>query len=393
MTIIETDINLPYYEDAPLVYTPRFKQSKSGSFSFITIFLFSLFTWWIFFDPRFHSSSAIIFSYLISNFGLIGVIWAMWFDNWPYFYKMKKLWKGALIGTLMNFLIILLMFGIFPFFHFIYSNLLGIFTREISFYVSAFVFASLGGSCFSFSLLWNTGTMYYPFLKYKQPKKGTFLLLIGSGITFITWFFFFFFTGNQDAIVVANALQIQYYNSLGWTQWVAFLVFLTITVYKYKPWSKITNIQPFMGLLAFAICFFLGLIIAAFFPYLVPIFFDPYFFLLGQSADIIQRLDGWYKIGVTYPTFLIISVFIIMFFFKSWFEKFKFWNNSFLKTILIFAIGTIGFLVFSTFTPLLIGCCPNVWQSNPIPFLFWFLYLMSIYIYIWKKWPYFKTFK
>jgi hypothetical protein len=240
---------------------------------------------------------------------------------------------------------------------------------------------------------WNSGTMYWPFLKFKQPKRGFYLWLVGCLFTFFFWHLFFFFTGNPDAIVEANALKTQFYNSLGWTQWVAFFTCLTIIVYKYRPWSKLAKKQPYIGIITFLVCFFLGLLISAFFPFLVPIFFDPLFLLLGQSADIIQKLDGWYKMGVTYPTFLILALFLMEFFFKNWFKRYKYSQSLIFRTFLIFVIGTISFLLFSLFSPFLIGVSSNIWNSNPIPFLFWFFYIILLYIYVWKKWPYYKIYK
>ncbi|MEJ2249084.1 MAG: hypothetical protein P8Y70_08920, partial [Candidatus Lokiarchaeota archaeon] len=178
-------VEIPLYEEAPVVVIPRFKQPKVGIYSFLTILLISLVSWWIFFDPRFHSANMVIFANLFGNFGLMAVIWASWFENWPLFNKLDKIWKIGLIGTLINLLIIIvLIFGILPFFHYFYSHLLGIFNRDIAFYVSASIFATLGASSFSFGVLWNAGTMYWPFIKFKQPKRGIYLWIIGSGITF-----------------------------------------------------------------------------------------------------------------------------------------------------------------------------------------------------------------
>ncbi|MHA1328621.1 MAG: hypothetical protein ACTSRH_15085 [Promethearchaeota archaeon] len=89
---------------------------------------------------------------VIGGFGLIGVVWAIWFENWPYYYWFKKPWKIGLVGTIINSLLILMFIFLFlPLFISLYCS--EITDPYIAWYVGASIFGALSGSCFSFGVL------------------------------------------------------------------------------------------------------------------------------------------------------------------------------------------------------------------------------------------------
>jgi hypothetical protein len=391
---------LPDAEEAPLVFMPRFKQPISGIIALGVVGLISLLTWYLFFDPRFHDPHIVHFASLIAGFGLIGIVWAIWFENWPYYNKFKTPWKIGLIGTIINIAIALIFtFLLLPLFNIFYGPSIENSDPFLSWYIGASIFGSLSGSCFSFSVLFVAGTMYWPFFKYKQPKRGIIVWAIGSAIMITVWFFLFFPAGNPTATTEGDVVYRQYAYSLGWTQWVIFFSLLTQLVFEYWPWNVLAIKQPYMGILCFFVCTILGLIVSLVFPYLIPFIFDPIFLAAGgDPVNSVDQFKGWFVMSISYAIFLILAIVVVSLFFDNWPKRFRQWQNLVFRLLLVLGLGTAMFFAYYFLAPYLIGDPiggqPNqYWLINPTPFVLWFLWIELLYSWVWKNWPIYKTYR
>jgi len=403
MALAGEKVGIPSAEDAPMIVMARYKQPIAGILSILIVFIISLVTWWIFFDPRWHNPlpsyemEVTAWATVIGGFGLIGVMWAIWFENWPYYNWFKTPWKVGLVGTAINGVIICLFVLVFlPLFNSIYAGQNP--NSYIAWFVGASIFGALSGSCFSFGVLWVAGTMYWPFFKVKQPKRGIIVWFIGNTITLIVWFLLFIPAGNPMASSEASAIKPitffpSYAFSLGWTQWLIFFSLLTLMAFEYWPWSKLAKKQPFIGLIAFASCTVLGLLISYFFPdVIVKNIFDPFFVAIGGTPpDAVTRLKGWYMMSITYAIFLICAVVLVSLFFDNWPKKFPQWKNFLFRFLLVMVIGTLSFIGYYLLSPFIFGDNINFWRMNPTPFVLWFLWIEILFAYVWRKWPIYRA--
>ncbi len=403
-------VGIPTADEAPMVVMARYKQPLAGFLSIIIVFIISYVTWLIFFDPRWHNPypsqtmEITAWATVIGGFGLIGVVWAIWFENWPYYNWFRKPWKVGIVGTVINAGIILLFTLILlPLFNSFYgTETTGPFSEYISWYLGASIFGALSGSCFSFAVLWVAGTMYWPFFKIKQPKRGIIVWIIGNAITILVWFLLFLPTGERTAGTEVDAVKPitefpSYAFSLGWTQWLIFFSLLTLMVFEYWPWSKLGRKQPFIGMIAFVSCILLGLLVSYYFPTIVQLIFDPFFIAIGGvppgGVDIISvtRFKGWYMMSITYAIFLICAVVLVSLFFDNWPKKYSQWKNFIIRFLLVIGIGTLTYLAYYILSPILFGDDPNYWQMNPTPFILWFLWIEILFAYVWRKWPIYRA--
>jgi hypothetical protein len=408
MALAGEKIGIPSADEAPMIVMARYKQPIAGILSIALVFVISIVTWWIFFDPRLHNPypnqemEITAWATVIGGFGLIGVVWAIWFENWPYYNWFRTPWKVGLVGTAINFGIILIFsLLLLPWFTSIYSS--EIIARGlpddpyIAWFVGASIFGALSGSCFSFAVLWVAGTMYWPFFKIKQPKRGIIVWIIGNAITILVWFLLFFPAGERTATSEASAVKPitgfpSYAFSLGWTQWLIFFSLLTMMVFEYWPWSKLGRKQPFIGMIATVSCIILGLIVSILFPYIAQFIFDPFFIAIGGTPpDPVPRLKGWYMMSITYAIFLICAVVLVSLFFDNWPKKFTQWKNFLHRFLLVIGIGTLTFLAYYILSPIVFGDDTNYWLMNPTPFTLWFLWIEILFAYVWRKWPIYRA--
>jgi hypothetical protein len=405
MALAGEKVGIPSSEEAPLIVMARFKQPLAGLYSILIVFAISFVTWLIFFDPRWHNPlpnqemEVTAWATVIGGFGLIGVVWAIWLENWPYYNWFRTPWKVGVVGTIINAGIILLFTLVFlPLFNSFYgTETTGPFSAYISWYLGASIFGALSGSCFSFAVLWVAGTMYWPFFKLKQPKRGIIIWIIGNAITLLVWFLLFIPAGNRFASTEVDAVQPvthfpSYAFSLGWTQWLIFFSLLTLMVFEYWPWSKLGRKQPFIGMIAFASCTVLGLVFSLLGPQIAQYIFDPFFIAIGGTPpDAVTRYKGWYMMSITYAIFLICAVVLVSLFFDNWPKKYAQWKNFLFRFILVIVIGTLSFLVYYLFSPILFGDTPNYWRMNPTPFVLWYLWIEILFAYVWRKWPIYRA--
>jgi hypothetical protein len=402
MALAGEKVGIPNSEEAPLIVMARFKQPLAGLYSILIVFAISFVTWLIFFDPRWHiplpnqEMQFTAWATVIGGFGLIGVVWAIWFENWPYYNWFRTPWKVGVVGTIINAIIILVfVLLLLPLFNLYYGSEIS--NPYVAWYLGASIFGALSGSCFSFAVLWVAGTMYWPFFKLKQPKRGIIVWIIGNAIMLLVWFLLFIPAGNRFASSEVDAvLPVTYFPSyafsLGWTQWLIFFSLLTLMVFEYWPWSKLGRKQPFIGMIAFASCTVLGLIFSLTGPYIAQYIFDPFFVAIGGiPPDAVTRYKAWYLMSITYAIFLICAVIFVSLFFDNWPKKYTQWKNFLFRFILVIVIGTISFLGYYLLSPYLFGDNTNYWKMNPTPFVLWFLWIEILFAYVWRKWPIYKA--
>jgi hypothetical protein len=402
MALAGEKVGIPSADEAPMIVMARFKQPLAGILSILIVFIISFITWLIFFDPRWHNPLPLwdmeitAWATVIGGFGLIGVVWAIWFENWPYYNWFRTPWKVGLVGTAINAIIIIIFtLVLLPLFTSFYSTQIS--DPYIAWFVGASILGALSGSCFSFGVLWVAGTMYWPFFKLKQPKRGIIVWVIGNAITLIVWFLLFFPAGERTATSEASAVKPitsfpSYAFSLGWTQWIILFSLLTLMVFEYWPWSKLGKKQPFIGIIAFGSCILLGLIASLIGPYFAKYIFDPFFDMIGGTPpDAVTRLKGWYMMSITYAIFLICAVVLVSLFFDNWPKKYSQWKNFLFRFLLIIVIGTLTFLGYYLLSPLLFGDTTDYWRMNPTPFILWFLWIEILFAYVWRKWPIYRA--
>ena len=402
MALAGEKVGIPSAEEAPLVVMARFKQPLAGLYSILIVFVISFVTWLLFFDPRWHNPlptqemEITAWATVIGGFGLIGVVWAIWFENWPYYNWFRTPWKVGVVGTAINAVIILIfVFLLLPLFNSWYGSEIS--DSYIAWYLGASILGALSGSCFSFAVLWVAGTMYWPFFKVKQPKRGIIVWIIGNAITLIVWVLLFLPAGNRFATSEASAVQPitffpSYAFSLGWTQWLIMFSLLTLTVFEYWPWSKLGRKQPFIGMIAFISCALLGLLFSLIGPSIAKFIFDPFFVAIGGiPPDEVTRFKGWYMMSITYAIFLICAVVLVSLFFDNWPKKYTQWKNFVIRFIIVIIIGTLSFLAYYIFSPILFGDTTNYWRMNPTPFVLWFLWIEILFAYVWRKWPIYRA--
>ncbi len=408
MALAGEKIGIPSADEAPMIVMARYKQPLAGILSIALVFVISIVTWWIFFDPRWHNPypnqemEITAWATVIGGFGLIGVVWAIWFENWPYYNWFRTPWKVGLVGTALNFVIILIFsLLLLPWFTSIYSS--EIIARGlpddpyIAWFLGASIFGALSGSLFSFAVLWVAGTMYWPFFKIKQPKRGIIVWIIGNAITILAWFLLFIPAGERTTTSEASAVKPitgfpSYAFSLGWTQWIIFFSLLTMMVFEYWPWSKLGRKQPFIGMIATGACILLGLVVSVLFPYVAQYIFDPFFIAIGGiPPGPVPRLKGWYMMSITYAIFLICAVVLVSLFFDNWPKKYTQWKNFLYRFLLVIGIGTLTFLGYYLLSPIVFGDNTNYWLMNPTPFTLWFLWIEILFAYVWRKWPIYRA--
>jgi hypothetical protein len=398
MALSGEKVGIPSAEEAPMIVMARYRQPFAGFLSIIIVFIISIVTWWIFFDPRWHSTKVVPWASVIGGFGLIGVVYAIWFENWPYYNWFRTPWKVGLVGTVINAIIIIIFtLVLLPAFNSYYSA--KITDDYVAWYVGASIFGAISGSLFSFAVLFVAGTMYWPFFKLKQPKRGVIVWVIGSAITTLVWFFLFFPNGNRESYAtISTAVKgvyapiPNYPFSLGWTQWIIVFSLLTLMVFEYWPWSKLGRKQPFIGLIAFGSCIILGLIANYLSPIIVENIVDPFFVLIGgDPPGDIQRFVGVYVMHINYAIFLTCAVVLVALFFDNWPKKYSQWKNFLIRLVLVVVIGTAAFYAYYLLSPLLFGETSNYWEMNPTPFVLWFLWIEILFAYVWRKWPIYKA--
>ncbi len=387
MALTGEKVGIPEAEEAPVVVMARWKQPLTGIVAMIYSLIISMLVWMVF-----AYNNLIILANMFAGFGLMAVLFAIWFENWP-FYKLKKPWKVGIVATIFNVVVAFVLFIIANWFSLAYGAALGISDPSIALAVGWSIFGALSASCFSFAVLWVAGTMYWPVLHKKQPVRGVIVFVIGMVITILVWYLLFYPYGNPAA-VLGNPLTWvlpMYGINMAWTQWTIFFSLLTLMVFEYWPWNKAGK-QPLIGICAFVVCAVLGyvaVIVAGIMGYMVTV---PLFALLGfvnpGEPFTAMGVGLW---NVAYADWLIAAVIVVALFFDNWPKGYSQTKNLLIRLITVLILGTFFFFAFFYIAPLLgLATTVNPYLTNLTPFLLVLLWIQLIYAYLWRKWPIYK---
>jgi hypothetical protein len=372
---------IPESQEAPVAMIPRWKQPVSGIVSLILVFAITFLVWFI---PGVATLSSIL-----AGFGIMGVLFAIWGENWP-ISKLREPWKIGLVATIVNIVITFVFFFVANWFAMVYSPWIGVTDPAAHIGVGWAIFGSLSASMFSFAVLWLAGSMYWPWFDKKQPARGIRLFIVGWIITIIVWLILFFPYGNPDAVPtdVQSWVLPQYGISMGWTQWTIFFSLLTLMAFEYWPWDKAGK-QPKIGVAALIGCSILGLIMVVAAGFIVGFIFVPVFALLGYTVPgTEQLLVGIGLMNVGYADWLIVAVVVVSLFFDNWPKKYSQGKNLAVRFITILVIGTVLFATFYLYSPFLgAAYVGSPFYDNPTSFLLMLIWVQLIFAYLWKKWP------
>ncbi|MEM2141879.1 MAG: hypothetical protein QXS20_03440 [Candidatus Thorarchaeota archaeon] len=387
MALTGEKVGIPEAEEAPVVVVARWKQPLAGIIALIYIFVITAIVWYAM------SQTVLIFTAsLLGGFGLMAVLFAIWFENWP-FYKLKAPWKVGIAATILNVIVAFVLIYIASWFAAAYGASLGIVDPTVALWVGWSIFGALSASCFSFGVLWVAGTMYWPVFQKKQPVRGIVVFIIGMLITLVAWYLLFYPYGNPAA-VLANPLTWvlpMYGINMAWTQWTIFFSLLTLMTFEYWPWKKAGK-QPLIGIVAFIVCAVLGYVfvyVAGIVGYLVTV---PLFGLLGfanPGEPLTAAAVGLWN--VAYADWLIAAVIIVSLFLDNWPKGFSQMKNILIRLILVIILATVFFIGFYYVAPLLlIAGNGNPYYTSVTTFVIVMLWLQLVFAYLWRKWPLYK---
>ncbi|MHA1779241.1 MAG: hypothetical protein ACTSYL_00055 [Candidatus Thorarchaeota archaeon] len=383
MALAGDKVGVPEVDEAPVVVLPRWKQPIAGIVSLLLTFIIAIAVWLI---PGMN-----LLGSLLGGFGLMSVLFSIWFENWPFYQKLRTPWKVGLAATIVNAIVAILLFYVATMFGAMYGLSLGIADPLTATAVGWAIFGALSASCFSFAVLWLAGTMYWPWFDKKQPGRGARVFIVGIIITIIVWYFLFYPYGNPAATLADPLSWVlpMYGINMAWTQWTIFFSLLTLMVFEYSPWNKAGK-QPLIGIIAFVGCVILGLVwvfVAGLvgFSVTLPIFLmfypDP-----GASAYA-GAVGIW---NVAYADWLIAAVIIVALFFDNWPKSHSQGVNFFIRLFTVLFLGTLFFFGFYLIAPF-IGLGSSPFTVNPTAFLLVLLWVELVFAYLWRKWPVYTT--
>jgi hypothetical protein len=380
-------IGVPEAEEAPVVVMPRWKQPIAGIIGLIVTFVITLIAWYIV-----ALGGAAAFLSLIGGFGLMGVLFAIWFENWPFSTKFDKPWKVGIAATILNVIVIVIMVFVTIWFSGVYGAMLGITDPLTAYWVGASIFGALSASCFSFAVLWVAGTMYWPWFDKRQPGRGIRVFIVGWIITLVAWAILFFPYGNPAATALNPLTWVlpMYGINMAWTQWIIFFSLLTLMTFEYWPWDKLGS-QPKIGIAAFVVCSVLGFIwvyVAGIVGFIVT---DPLFQLLGfvAPADVSAAVGLW---NVAYADWLIVAVIAVALFLDNWPKGYSQKVNLLIRLVTVVILGTLFFILSYYFSPILgMAFVGSPYYDNLTAFLVFLLWIELVFAYLWRKWPVYTT--
>ncbi len=384
MALTGEKVGIPEAEEAPVVLMPRWKQPLAGIIALIWTFVVSIAVWYLIgFSPFYAGVS------LFGGFGLMAVLFAIWFENWP-FYKLKTPWKVGLAATILNVIVALVFYFIASVFAVAYAGGLGITDLATQLGVGWAIFGSLSASCFSFAVLWVAGTMYWPVFDKKQPMRGVIVFIIGWIVTLVAWFLLFFPYGNPAAVLVNPLSWVlpAYGINMAWTQWTIFFSLLTLMAFEYSPWNKAGK-QPLIGISAFIVCIVLGYLWVYVAGIVGAYITLPMFLAFGYpdpgAAQQLVAIGLW---NVAYADWLITAVIAVSLFMDNWPKGYSQGMNFLVRLIVVVILGTLFFLLSYLIAPALsVLYLGNPFYDNLTPFLLVVLWVQLVFAYLWRKWP------
>ncbi len=392
MALTGEKIGIPEADEAPVVVMPRWKQPIAGIVSLIWTLVFTAVAWFVIGYSPVPIASAVS---LFGGFGLMAVLFAIWFENWP-FYKLRAPWKVGLAATIWNVIVAFIFYFLANWFATLYAPYIGLVDAYVTLGVGWAIFGSLSASCFSFAVLWVAGTMYWPVFDKKQPVRGIIVFAFGWIITLAVWLLMFFPFGNPAASLLDPlSWVVQPYGlNMGWTQWTIFFSLLTLMTFEYWPWNKAGK-QPLIGIAAFIVCAILGyvaVIVAGLLGMYVTL---PLFIAMFGNPGVAFHLPAVGLWNVAYADWLIVAVIVVSLFMDNWPKGFSQMKNILIRLVTVFILGTLFFIGIYFVTPFLsVPLLPffgNPFYDNITAFLLVMLWVQLIFAYLWRKWPIYTT--
>jgi AAT family amino acid transporter len=272
---------------------PRWGQPLTGIISLASFTVIAWVLWYIFSDPRGPIGSfPYPFVMYLAMMILVGLYQHMFLGDWP-FENLPQPTRG-IVQTIMNlvitwFMIHIVFYKIFGLgFNFLsQSNLEALAAAENAgkldlAAMEAKHFAESAVVCFVL-----IGFYSYPFVTIlfgKWPIRPSDLPQPQAGLAEIAWcsmltMFFYvvlivpFWGWLYDTVLGSGfGFNVPWWDSIagfnhvhwvfGWWEWMIIVLFMTVNVWRMKPWSVITLPQPWKGVVSFLINVFLGYIIA-----------------------------------------------------------------------------------------------------------------------------------
>lgn len=390
MALTGDKIGIPEAEEAPVVVMPRWKQPIAGIIGLIWSFIWAIIVWYLIGISPFAAAVS-----LIGGFGLMAVLFAIWFENWP-FYKLGSPWKVGIAATVLNVIVAFVFYFTANWFAVAYGAMLGITDPVAALGVGWAIFGSLSASCFSFAVLWVAGTMYWPVFDKKQPLRGIIVFVVGWIITLVVWLFLFYPYGNPVAVATEplNWVATEYGLNMAWTQWTIFFSLLTLMTFEYWPWNKAGK-QPIIGIAAFIICALLGWVWVFVAGYVGVFITVPLFLVLGfPDPGATQQLVAAGLWNVAYADWLIAGVIVVALFMDNWPKGYSQMKNILIRLLVVLILGTLFFILSYYFAPFLsILYMGNPFYDNLTPFLLVLLWVQLMFAYLWRKWPIYTEMK
>jgi len=387
MALTGDKIGIPDAEEAPVVVMPRWKQPIAGIIGLIWTFIVTALVWYLFAFSPFAAAIS-----LFGGFGLMAVLFAIWFENWP-FHKLGAPWKVGIAATILNVVVAFVFFMLANWFAPMYATYIGLVDPTATYGVGWAIFGSLSASCFSFAVLWVAGTMYWPVFDKKQPVRGIIVFIIGLVITIAVWMFLFLPYGNPaaDPLIPLTWVTVEYGLNMAWTQWIIVFSLLTLMAFEYWPWNK-GGKQPIIGIIAFVVCIVLGyvfMILAGYIgayvtlPLMIGIFGDPGALYYAVGIGL------W---NVAYADWLIVGIIAVSLFMDNWPKGYSQTKNFLIRFLVVIILATIFFIGVYFVTPYLsILYTGNPFTDNLTAFLITMLWVQLIFAYLWRKWPIYKV--
>jgi AAT family amino acid transporter len=341
---------------------PRWGQPLTGIISFFTFFGIAWATWYILSDPRgpigwFPYPFVMYLAMMI----LVGIWQHMFLGDWP-FQNISQPLRG-IIMTIANVVLVWFVIDI------IFYRVLGIGMNVLSYYgldelgkpgklaqVAVVCFVLIGFYTYPVSTIFfgkwpvQPSNIKQPAAGFAELGWGTFLTLFAYTILILPFF---------GLVFKGPVLSAPWWTSLGgtghvhwvfgWWEWAIIILFMTVNVWRMKPWSLIALPQPFKGIISVILSFIGAYLVALLCLKIIPMWVPAESFHHleeAKGAAEVQRflwLHSAEIAGFTLIPFLA---------WHHYFDDLAFgldvdgWPAFFLRTIGVLALAAVSYWIF-----------------------------------------------